>query len=345
MKNLGFGTRAIHHRPAEPTCTAARLSADPPDGNPSRFDDLGLDGGRPSAARRRAWIHRARKQPDGPAASKATIANWRAQRGTIALGSGCGRIHAVLAGNLPGRPRGRAARFTADVCAPHSGQWGRSGSPRRSRSDRRQASPTDHAEDAPPSSPRRSRPAARRHGHPVLARIAHAAKARLMVDATFTTPYLSRRLEMGADMWSTADEVLGGHANVNRGRRGAARKTHGARQEGGGPRARRSRRSTRGCWLRGIATRRCAWIRHCRSALAVASALDGHAQVSSCATPAPKHPAYGTSSLRAIAQARVIGLELVGGARPPIEWSDSPRAVSRAGLARRRAPRSYRCPR
>jgi O-acetylhomoserine (thiol)-lyase len=47
---------------------------------------------------------------------------------------------------------------------------------------------------------------------PALAAVAHEAKLPLMVDATFTTPYLSRPIEQGADLvLHSATKWLGGH--------------------------------------------------------------------------------------------------------------------------------------
>jgi O-acetylhomoserine (thiol)-lyase len=47
---------------------------------------------------------------------------------------------------------------------------------------------------------------------PAVAAIAHAAKLPLLVDATFTTPYLMRPFELGADLlYHSATKFLGGH--------------------------------------------------------------------------------------------------------------------------------------
>lgn len=47
---------------------------------------------------------------------------------------------------------------------------------------------------------------------PAVAEIAHAAKLPLMVDATFTTPYLMKPFELGADLlYHSATKFLGGH--------------------------------------------------------------------------------------------------------------------------------------
>jgi O-acetylhomoserine (thiol)-lyase len=47
---------------------------------------------------------------------------------------------------------------------------------------------------------------------PAVAAIAHAAKVPLLVDATFTTPYLMRPFELGADLlYHSATKFLGGH--------------------------------------------------------------------------------------------------------------------------------------
>ncbi|TAN55730.1 MAG: O-acetylhomoserine aminocarboxypropyltransferase [Rhodospirillales bacterium] len=47
---------------------------------------------------------------------------------------------------------------------------------------------------------------------PLIAKVAHQAGLPLMIDATFTTPYLGRPLEMGADIvMHSATKYLGGH--------------------------------------------------------------------------------------------------------------------------------------
>jgi O-acetylhomoserine (thiol)-lyase len=47
---------------------------------------------------------------------------------------------------------------------------------------------------------------------PAIAEIAHAAKVPLLVDATFTTPYLMKPFELGADLlFHSATKFLGGH--------------------------------------------------------------------------------------------------------------------------------------
>jgi O-acetylhomoserine (thiol)-lyase len=47
---------------------------------------------------------------------------------------------------------------------------------------------------------------------PAVAEIAHAAKLPLLVDATFTTPYLMKPFELGADLlYHSATKFLGGH--------------------------------------------------------------------------------------------------------------------------------------
>jgi O-acetylhomoserine (thiol)-lyase len=50
---------------------------------------------------------------------------------------------------------------------------------------------------------------------PSVARIAHEAKLPLLVDATFTTPYLMRHFDLGADLlYHSATKFLGGHGTA-----------------------------------------------------------------------------------------------------------------------------------
>src|SRR5690606_10967627 len=47
---------------------------------------------------------------------------------------------------------------------------------------------------------------------PAVAEIAHAAKVPWLVDSTFTTPYLMKPFELGADLlYHSATKFLGGH--------------------------------------------------------------------------------------------------------------------------------------
>lgn len=131
---------------------------------------------------------------------------------------------------------------------------------------------------------------------PALAELAHGSGARLAVDATFTTPYLSRPLEQGADyVVHSATKYLGGHGDV------IAGVVSGPRQLIGD--VRRVSIQAGGClapfeaWLllRGVKTLGLRMDRHCRSALAVAAALEGHPAIAAVRYPGlASHEAYGS---------------------------------------------------
>lgn len=131
---------------------------------------------------------------------------------------------------------------------------------------------------------------------PALADLAHAHGALLAVDATFTTPYLSRPLEQGADyVVHSATKYLGGHGDVIAGVVSGKTALLGD--------VRRVSIQAGGClapfeaWLllRGVKTLSLRMDRHCRSALAVAAALEGHPAIAAVRYPGlASHEAYGS---------------------------------------------------
>ncbi|MGH2793344.1 MAG: trans-sulfuration enzyme family protein [Actinomycetota bacterium] len=127
-----------------------------------------------------------------------------------------------------------------------------------------------------------------------LAAIAHERGATVIVDATFTTPYLFTALEHGVDLVvHSATKYLGGHSDVTAGvvsgsTEAIARIRHLGIDYGG-------TLAPFEAWLtaRGVQTLALRMERICANALAVASALEGHPNVEGVRYPGlPSHPQH-----------------------------------------------------
>ncbi len=133
---------------------------------------------------------------------------------------------------------------------------------------------------------------------PALSEVAHTHGATLLVDSTFTTPYLMQPLSLGADLViHSATKYLAGHGDVL----GGVVVTSEARRQalfevlkvtGGnlGPHQ---------AWLtlRGMRTLPLRMRQHCQNALAVARWLDEHPQVSRVLYPGlPSHPQHALAT-------------------------------------------------
>ncbi|MCB9648982.1 MAG: aminotransferase class I/II-fold pyridoxal phosphate-dependent enzyme [Deltaproteobacteria bacterium] len=127
-----------------------------------------------------------------------------------------------------------------------------------------------------------------------LAELAHGAGARLVVDATFTTPYLCRPVELGADLVvHSASKYLGGHGDllggVLVGPKDLMKRIQHSAVEVGGVMA------PFVAWLilRGLKTLGLRMERHTASALSVARALEAHPRVRTVLYPGlPSHPEH-----------------------------------------------------
>ena len=127
-----------------------------------------------------------------------------------------------------------------------------------------------------------------------LATIAHDRGASVIVDATFTTPYLYTALEHGVDLVvHSATKYLGGHSDVTAGvvsgsGEAVARIRHLGIDYGG-------TLAPFEAWLtaRGVQTLALRMERICANALAVASALEDHPNVERVRYPGlPSHPQH-----------------------------------------------------
>lgn len=133
-----------------------------------------------------------------------------------------------------------------------------------------------------------------------IARMTRAHGARLVVDATFATPYLSRPLALGADVVvHSASKYLGGHGDLLGGlfvtSKAILREVRSHCVEVGGTMA------PFVAWLvlRGIKTLGLRVDRHCASALEVARFLDAHPRVRRTLYPGlPQHPDHEAAQER-----------------------------------------------
>ncbi|NOZ28840.1 MAG: PLP-dependent transferase [Chloroflexi bacterium] len=157
---------------------------------------------------------------------------------------------------------------------------------------------------------------------PAVVERAHAAGADVIVDATFTTPWLCRPLEYGADyVVHSATKYLGGHGDVLGGVIATSRPRRQSLHEllklvGGvlGPHE---------AWLilRGLKTLPLRMQRQCQNALAIAQWLDGHPAVARVHYPGlPSHPHHelATRLFGGRGYGGVVSFELADGGAPEV---------------------------
>ncbi|GAA5533754.1 trans-sulfuration enzyme family protein [Deinococcus aluminii] len=143
--------------------------------------------------------------------------------------------------------------------------------------------------------------------------IAHAVGALVVVDNTFSTPYLTRPLEFGADLvMHSATKYLGGHGDVVAGVvAGSAELTtelrlHGLRHVGAvlGP-------FEAYLLLRGLKTLPLRMEAHCANAQALAEALQGHPAIKALHYPGlPDHPGHDVAARQMRAFGGLVSLDL-----------------------------------
>lgn len=149
-----------------------------------------------------------------------------------------------------------------------------------------------------------------------VAKIAHSHKALLVVDNTFSSPYLQQPLKLGADIVvHSTTKYLGGHSDLIGG--GIAlsdsslyEKVHFAQNAAGavpGP---------MDCWLvlRGIKTLAVRMERHCYNAQKIAEFLNGHPKVSKVVYPGlPSHPQHELAARQMANFGGIVSFHLKGG--------------------------------
>ncbi|GMA15702.1 trans-sulfuration enzyme family protein [Deinococcus metallilatus] len=143
--------------------------------------------------------------------------------------------------------------------------------------------------------------------------VAHAVGALVVVDNTFSTPYLTRPLEFGADLvMHSATKYLGGHGDVVAGVvAGSAELTtelrlHGLRHVGAvlGP-------FEAYLLLRGLKTLPLRMEAHCANAQALAEALQGHPAIKALHYPGlPDHPGHDVAARQMRAFGGLVSLDL-----------------------------------
>lgn len=129
---------------------------------------------------------------------------------------------------------------------------------------------------------------------PALAELAHARGLLLMVDATFTSPYLSSPLAQGVDLSvHSATKYLGGHGDVIAGavagRNEIVKQVRGMMSGAGGNMA----PLEAFLLMRGMKTLEIRMDRHCQNAQSLANVLAQHPLVETVHYPGlPTHPQY-----------------------------------------------------
>jgi methionine-gamma-lyase len=168
---------------------------------------------------------------------------------------------------------------------------------------------------------------------PALARIAHAHGALLAVDNTFTSPYLARPLEDGADLSvHSATKFIGGHgdliAGLIIGKESLIRRTNHIRHDVGacvGPLE---------AWLmlRGLKTLALRMERHCANALGLARFLEQQCGVTRVNYPGlASHPQHVLAASRLPAFGGVLSFEVAGGKAAAFRVIDAMKMALRAG--------------
>lgn len=149
---------------------------------------------------------------------------------------------------------------------------------------------------------------------PALGELTHRAGAKLAVDATFTTPFLSRPLEQGVDLVvHSATKYLGGHgdviAGVVAGRGPVMNEVRRVAVQVGGNLS----PFPAFLILRGLKTLSLRMAKHCENALEVAEALERHPKVSRVVYPGlPSHPDHATTLIPRALRGGMVGLEVIG---------------------------------
>lgn len=143
--------------------------------------------------------------------------------------------------------------------------------------------------------------------------VAHAAGALVVVDNTFSTPYLTRPLEHGADLvMHSATKYLGGHGDVIGGVVAASAdliaelRLHGLRHVGSvlGP-------FEAYLLLRGLKTLPLRMEAHCANAAALAQALQGHPALRALHYPGlPTHPGHAVAARQMRAFGGLLSVDL-----------------------------------
>lgn len=164
--------------------------------------------------------------------------------------------------------------------------------------------------------------------------IAHAAGAQVVVDNTYATPYLTRPIELGADIVvHSATKYLGGHGDV------VAGLVVGTAEQIGEIRLVGMKDMTGAVMapfnamliLRGLKTLALRMDRHCASAVTVADYLAAHPAVKSVSFPGHDSFAQADVAKRQMAQpGAMIAFEVEGGLQGGIAFMNGLQMIQRA---------------
>ncbi|MCB4456540.1 methionine gamma-lyase [Leisingera sp. McT4-56] len=166
------------------------------------------------------------------------------------------------------------------------------------------------------------------------AEVAHAAGAQVVVDNTYATPYLTRPIELGADIvLHSATKYLGGHGDV------VAGLVVGTAEQIGEIRLVGMKDMTGAVMapfnamliLRGLKTLALRMDRHCASAVTVADYLAAHPAVKSVSFPGHDSFAQADVAKRQMAQpGAMIAFEVEGGLHGGIAFMNGLQMIQRA---------------
>ncbi|KIC15296.1 methionine gamma-lyase [Leisingera sp. ANG-DT] len=164
--------------------------------------------------------------------------------------------------------------------------------------------------------------------------IAHAAGAQVVVDNTYATPYLTRPIELGADIvLHSATKYLGGHGDVVAGlvvgtaEQIAEIRLVGMKDMTGAVMAPFNAMLI----LRGLKTLALRMDRHCASAVTVADYLAAHPAVKSVSFPGHESFAQADVAKRQMAQpGAMIAFEVEGGLQGGIAFMNGLQMIQRA---------------
>ncbi len=167
---------------------------------------------------------------------------------------------------------------------------------------------------------------------PALAKHAHGHGALLAVDSTFTSPYLARPLEQGADLVvHSATKFIGGHgdllAGIVVGSHELMHAVHVIRADVG------CAAPPLEAWLmlRGLKTLSLRMDRHCANAQALAEMLAQHSGVERVHYPGlPSHPQHNLARERLAGFGGVLSFEVAGGKAAAFRVIDHLRLALRA---------------
>jgi methionine-gamma-lyase len=163
--------------------------------------------------------------------------------------------------------------------------------------------------------------------------IAKEAGAVSMADSTFATPFITRPIELGADIvMHSSTKYICGHGDavggILVGPKSLMEAIHGDGLKNLGGTASPFNSFL---MLRGLKTLELRMERHCKTAMAIAQYLDGHPKVARVYYPGlPAHPQYETAKRQMVAFGGLLTFEVKGGMDAGIALMNSLKLCARA---------------